>query len=683
MELTNSVTRLRGVGPKIATVFEKNGIQTVQDLLHFFPRAWMNATEVVPVAELRPGQSGLVKVQIASIREGMSQRTRLPYLRALGVDSSGSIELLWFHPRHLKGKVKPGVDLLLYGQRQGWRTGDSVMMTPKFITKPSIIPIYPSIGGLAPHQLRPVMAQLEPYVTLVTDYLPEHVCQERKLLTMAETIRAMHFPRSIAEINLARQRLAFDELLMIMVPALMAQRERSREQAIVMAGHEEKIESWKKDLPFVLTEDQERVIGEVLEDMKQAKPMNRLIQGDVGSGKTVIGLAAALQAIASGKQVVWLAPTELLAQQHFATAQKLLDIHLSDQGIGLLTRTNHLLAVRQEVTQAKNELILQQPLIIGTHALLTEKIDFANLGLLIIDEQHRFGVKQRAQLRSFHGKPIHLLSMTATPIPRTMALLIYGDLQLSVLKHKPIGRKPIVTRVVGERNRQNAYEFIDKHIEEGRQVYVVCPIIEPSSDSEGNVFNQLFETIEEKKAVTEHFKTISETFPKHRVAMLHGKLKANEKQAVMDAFRDGKIDILVSTTVIEVGVDVPNATIMIIESAERFGLAQLHQLRGRVGRGSEQSFCLLFPTSSNQADNTRLKTIEATEDGFILAEKDLELRGPGEITGLAQSGIPPLKFASLHDTILIQEIKTIATHLLDEPEFQASFQRFWQFHHPE
>lgn len=679
LHLGQSIINIKGMGPKTAEVFESHGIRTVEDLLYFFPRAWMNASTVVPIAELRFGMGTLIEVQVAALKEGMSQRTRIPYLRATVADSSGYIDVMWFHAKYLRGKVRVGTKLLLYGQMQGFRQQDRVMMSPKILKEPCIQPVYPTIGGLPSYKSRPIIEQLKDVVETIPDYLPDSIRLEHSLLPLNQTLKSMHFPADITHINLARLRLGFDELLMLMVPSLVAKAERDQERTESLTLDSGKVKTWCDALPFSLTEDQQQVIAEILQDLGKTKPMNRLLQGDVGTGKTVVGLAAALQAILAGKQVAWLAPTELLAKQHFETAKKLFAGH----AVGIWTRTHHLLSDGGEDKKVSVEEVTQLPLVIGTHALLSDKVLFRDLGLLIIDEQHRFGVKQRAQLRLFGGHPVHLLSMTATPIPRTMALLLYGDLSLSVIKQKPAGRKEIVTRVVTDASRDKAYQFIDEQIAKGGQVYVVCPLIEPAKDDEANMFTQLFEPIEEKKAVTTWATELQQHFPDRAVAILHGKMKAADKDRVMQSFRSGETDILVSTTVIEVGVDVPNANIMIIEGAERFGLAQLHQLRGRVGRGERQSFCLLFPSSEEKSESERLKIMEQTNDGFVLAEKDLELRGPGELTGLSQSGIPPLRFASLQNTEQVQKVQSIAVELLANPAFKQSLERFWRQHHPE
>lgn len=681
MNLTDRIELLKGMGPKTAAIFNANGIRTVEDFAYFFPRGWIDATTAKPIAELRLDQSGLIEAQVVTVKQGMSQKTRKPYLRATVADMSGSIDVIWFYATYLKQKVKPGAQFKLYGKVRSWGKGERAIISPRFIVAPSVIPVYSEIGGLRSQKIIPLMQQVTPLLPALPDFLPAEVRDEYHLLALHQALQLMHFPGHVNDIDVARKRLAFDELLMLVVPSLMAKRERAQEQTQALHEENAKINTWFTTLPFPLTNDQQTVINEILADMSQTKPMNRLVQGDVGSGKTIIGLAGACNAIFNGRQAVWLAPTELLAKQHFETAKKLLEpLNIS---IGLWTRTSHFIADGLESEKANRDTVTAQSLIIGTHALLSEKIEFQNLGLLVIDEQHRFGVQQRAQLRTFGGRPVHLLSMTATPIPRTMALLLYGDLSLSVIKEKPIGRKPVVTKVVRESDRAKAYEYIDSFISKRNQAFVVCPLIEPTQDEEANVFNQLFQAVEEKKSVVTWFEKLKQQFPHRKIGMLHGKMKPAEKESVMQLFRNGELDILVSTTVIEVGVDVPNANIMIIESAERFGLAQLHQLRGRVGRSEKQALCLLFPSNEDKLDNERLRLMEQTNDGFILAEKDLELRGPGEVTGIAQSGIPPLKFASLKNTEEVAQVRQIAEQLLDKQEFQESFQRFWRIHHPE
>lgn len=680
--LSDPVTYLKGLGPKTATALQKHGITTVEDLLYFFPRGWIDASRVTAIRDMRMGVPATLRVKVMHVREGISQRTKLPYLRALLQDDSGSVTAMWFHPRFIKPKVGVGTELLLHGALQGWRAQDATIMSPKILQATSIIPVYSSMQGVAPHRIVSLLRQAKECVEHFPDFIPERVRAEHGLLSLPEAIKTMHWPDNVNSIAEARKRLAFDELMMLVVPSLTSRREREQEKVDALVIDPTMVNAWCKRLPFQLTDDQHQAIQDALEDVASSTPMNRLLQGDVGSGKTVVGLAAALAVIHAGKRVVWLAPTELLARQHVATATQL----LRDSGVtcALVTRTYHEICSDGVCSVAARDVCCAQQLVIGTHALLADKITLNDLGLLIIDEQHRFGVKQRAQLRLIGGKPTHLLSMTATPIPRTMALLLYGDLQLSTIKQKPLGRKPVITRVVEAAKREQAYDFLDQVMKVGAQVYVVCPLITPSEEKEVvDIPNELFHFVEDKKSVTTWAQELRERFPHRRIGVLHGQLKAVEKTSVMDQFRQGELDMLVSTTVIEVGVDVPNATCMVIEGAESFGLAQLHQLRGRVGRGDRQSFCLLFPTTEKGNAMKRLKVLESTTDGFVLAEKDLELRGPGEITGLMQSGLPPLRFANLQDGERIQLVRTITEQCLDDPVFRAGYDRFWRLHHPE
>ncbi len=680
--LSDPVTYLKGLGPKTATALQKHGIMTVEDLLYFFPRGWIDASRVIPIRDVRIGVSAAVRVTVIQLREGISQRSRLPYLRAVVQDNTGSMTVMWFHPRFVKPKVPVGTELLLHGTLQGWRAQDAVMMAPKILSAPSIIPVYPSMQGVAAHRIMALLRQVREVANQVVDFVSESVRSEHELLSLGEALQTMHWPNHVNDIARARARLAFDELMMLVVPSLASLREREKEVTEQIDIDRAGVEQWCKTLPFVLTHDQQTAITTVLNDMSRTAPMNRLLQGDVGSGKTVVGLAAALAAMRAGKRVAWLAPTELLARQHFATATQF--FHTENISIGILTRTQHEISRAGEIKEAKREECYTQPLVIGTHALLADTVTLANIGLLIIDEQHRFGVKQRAQLRILGGKPTHLLSMTATPIPRTMALLLYGDLQLSTIKEKPIGRKPVITRVVEAGDRDKAYDFLDQLMTSGAQIYVVCPLIAPASEKETvDIPNELFQLVEDKKSVVAWGQTLQEKFPQRRIGVLHGQLKAAEKHEIMEQFRHRALDLLVTTTVIEVGVDVPNATCMVIEGAESFGLAQLHQLRGRVGRGERQSFCLLFPTSDKGNGLKRLKLLESTTDGFVLAEKDLELRGPGELTGLMQSGLPPLRFANLQDGERLTLVRNVAEQCLDDPVFRAGYDRFWRLHHPE
>ncbi len=478
-------------------------------------------------------------------------------------DATGSIDAMWFRAPYLKTKLTNGSDHLLYGRVHQWRAGERLLVSPKFMNGPQIMPVYSEIGGLTSEKIRRLIGDLLPICSTITDHIGEPIRSQLNVDELGKSLKQIHAPNSLTEINRAKDRFGFEELIMTAVPSLLAKQAREKEKALPLQPHKEAIDAWIQTLPFELTASQKESIDVISADLTLDRPMNRLLQGDVGSGKTVVALAAALETYLSGRQVVWLAPTELLAEQHYHTMRRLLCHPERSEGfssgavsgqilrsaqndninVALWTRSQKLL--NDEVALPAK--LKSADIIIGTHAVLQNDITFDNLGLLIIDEQHRFGVKQRALLRKLSGNPVHLLSMTATPIPRTMALTVYGDLDVSTLKDKPLGRKHITTRVVEELNRVKAYEFIDKHIAAGRQIYVVCPMIEPSQDAEATVFVSLFQPVEERKAVKTQYEEMQKLFPNRSIGLLHGKMKADEKAEAMEDFRTGKIDILVST----------------------------------------------------------------------------------------------------------------------------------------
>lgn len=671
VRIDSSIELVPGVGPKTASILRNHNISTVRDLLYFFPRTWIDATKPALIPELPYGEMAVFSGQLSLITEGKTKKG-LKFVKAQISDEAGSVDAMWFNMPYLRRTLKTDTLYYFYGQLKFWTGGQKVVMAPKILRDLSVIPIYKEIGAVPSYQLQKLIKPLLPLANNVVDFLPDDIRLEKSLAAESDAVIIMHQPENINQLALAEKRLGLDELLMMSAPALMAKRARKALTRKAFVINKPKLDSWIGNLPFKLTEDQATTIGEILDDLAKPQPMNRLVQGDVGSGKTVVGLAAAIEAHVNNEQTVWLAPTEVLANQHYATAQKL----LAGQGltVALWTRVSKNTTGLEKANVTD---VVEADLIIGTHAVLSADNPVPRLGLLIIDEQHRFGVKQRAFLRRAAKEPPHLLSLTATPIPRTLNLLVYGDLQVSRISTKPVERKTVISRVVESTNRQKAYEFIDQHIDAGEQVFVVCPQIDAAEESGDTLFNS--QTI----SVTEVFQSLAKQFPTRKIGLLHGKLKSKDKQTVMDQFRNGVLDILVSTTVIEVGVDVPNATIMMIEGAERFGLVQLHQLRGRIGRGTRQSFCLLFPSSEDKADNHRLKLIESTSDGFELAENDLKLRGPGEIIGEAQSGIPKFRFADLNNEDGIREAIELSDQLLDDEKFSAAVLAFWQSKHPE
>jgi len=552
-----------------------------------------------------------------------------------------------------------------------------VMLSPIVERQEGIFPIYPETEGLTSKYLRRILLPLLNITSQINDFLPNTIKESEKLIDLPTAIGEIHFPQNFQNLQKAKERLSFDELFLISLRMLVARRELQKEKAPKILIPEEILQKFVKNLPFKLTNCQKIAAWQILKDMVKPSPMNRLLEGDVGSGKTVVGAMAVLSIFKAGYQSVWMAPTEILATQHFKNISYLL------KPFGLKV------ALFTSATSNKKgtaSLLLESDLIIGTHALIQSGVKFRKIGLVIIDEQHRFGVKQRTYLRqlslSQHKILPHFLSMTATPIPRTLALAVYGDLDISILDEMPAGRQKVITRLVEPQNRQKAYDFIHNQVKSGRQVFVICPLVEEKEEDRINLFEA------ERKAVTSEYKKLSETvFPDLRVGIVHGRLKSKDKQEAMEQFSQGKIDILVATAVVEVGIDIPNAAVMMIESAERFGLATLHQFRGRVGRGKHQSYCFLFAQTWNDKVQARLKAVCQFDNGFQLAEKDLQLRGPGELTGVKQWGVPDLKMASLSDIIMIKKAREAAENIIvkieNYPELIAKISNFQKERHLE
>ncbi|QQR55121.1 ATP-dependent DNA helicase RecG [Candidatus Peregrinibacteria bacterium] len=629
-------------------------IKTLRDLLTYFPRAYRDEQEFTRINEMRTDEVNVIQVKIKSM-VNIPTRAGGVVTRAVVADSTGELPVMWFNQRHLKQLFFKGSDIILTGKIK-FEKGRSMMMSPKY-EKPSkvllhtgrIVPVYPESEEITSKWLREKIYSLLPYAKFFDEYLPHWVLDGQRLMSYSDAIYHVHFAKDEEFLNKARERLAFDELFMLQFMAL--RRKKRWQEGFTgdkkLLTPELDMQAFFDALPFELTSAQKRTIEEIFGDLKRDFPMLRLIQGDVGSGKTAVAAAAIFAMVKSGYQCVLMAPTEILAKQHF----KNLTTFLSRFGfniqllVGSMSASEHEDTVRQLATGTCD-------LVIGTHAIIQEGVSFARLGLVVIDEQHRFGVKQRAKLKA-QGFP-HLLNLSATPIPRTMALTIYGDQDLSILDELPPGRTPIVTRLVPEHKRSDAEFWVSDQVAKGRQVFVVCPLIEES------------EAVQVKAATLEFDRLRTEVFPNHRLALLHGRMKGDEKAEVMQNFAVGDIDILVSTSVIEVGIDVPNATIMMIEGADRFGLAQLHQFRGRVGRGAHQSYCFLFTDSGSDEALRRLKYMVEFNSGFDLAEKDLEVRGPGEIYGVKQSGIPDLKMATFGDKELLDRVRACAQRLVDE-----------------
>ncbi|MEK7582955.1 MAG: ATP-dependent DNA helicase RecG [Patescibacteria group bacterium] len=649
------IEKLHHVGPRMLPRLRRLGITTVGDLIRHFPARYEDFSNVIEIGAIETaGEVVSVQGEVVKIETVRSWKKNITITSAMVSDASGGIRVVWFNQPYLEATFPIGTLVSLSG-KVGLDKRGLFLSSPGYekISQAELrhtgrlVPIYPETEGVTSKYLRFLIKPLLDYFTDIPDPLPPDIQTKYNFPDYTSALKAIHFPVKLADAEPARKRFAFEELLLLQLRTLQDRAAMQALAAPAIAFEKELIADFVKSLPFTLTNDQRIAAFEILKDISQPHPMNRLLNGDVGSGKTVVALIAAYQAAHAGYQAIFMAPTELLANQHHATISDLIPPGIS---LGLLT--------------GSKKIHPDADIIIGTHAIIQKGVTFKKLGLVIIDEQHRFGVKQRMKLIKEQTLVPHLLSMTATPIPRTLALTIYGDLDVSLIKEKPKGRQEIITRVVPEEKRPEAYAFIEEQIIQGRQVFVICPRIAPSSEGAKSKL-----LLAEMKMVTEEYEKLSKTiFPHRRVAMLHGKLKSKEKDQIMSDFKAKKYDIIVATSVIEVGVDVPNATIMMIESAERFGLAQLHQFRGRVGRGAHQSYCFLFTSSPEIAMTRRLKAMEKTNNGFELAEMDLKIRGPGEFTGTSQSGIPDLAMASLSDLGLIKQAREEAKTLLkDDP----------------
>jgi len=629
---------------------EKLGIVKLEDFLFHVPFRYDDYSLVSKIGQLQAGETATVKGTVEEISNLYTRKWKT-LQRAIVKDATGSIDILWFNQPFLTKAIKKGDSISLSG-KVDLDKHKLIMVTPDYeivlnnqtIHTGRLVPIYPETRGISSKWLRRQIYKLLEEKNQLKDFLPDEILNKNALINLSDAIEKIHFPENLKEAEKARERLAFDELFEIQLAALV--RKKAWEKNVIKKpwnSSTEKVDELIKTLPFELTNAQKRSVNEILSDLSSQKPMNRLLEGEVGSGKTVVGAIAMYIAFLNGSQSAFMAPTGILAQQHYVTISGL----LSPFGIKVQLFTSN--------TKTKNQESFD--VAIGTHALVYKKVEFKKLGLVIIDEQQRFGVEQRTIIKE-KGQNVHLLTMTATPIPRTVALTMYGDLDLSLLDEMPIGRKLVKTWLIPPEKRSGAYAWIEKQIKKNNdQVFIVCPFIEES------------ETMLTVKAATKEFaKLQTEIFPNLRLGLLHGKMKAAEKEIVLKAFRDKKIDILVSTPVVEVGIDIPNATIMLIEEADRFGLAQLHQLRGRVGRGDKQSYCLLFTSSKSEITIERLKALEAIYSGAELAELDLKLRGPGQIYGTSQHGRQVLKVASFSDFALIEKTKKEAARIFPEIE---------------
>ena len=674
LDLNASITTIKGVSTAVAAKFNKLGAATIRDLLYYFPHRHLDYSQRKTISELSTGVEETIISNVWQVREVRLGNRRST--EAIVGDETGNVRVVWFNNPYIVKQLSTNQQIVISGRINIFKDQPvfespewEVLEDKELVHTGRLVPLYPLTKGLYPRTVRKMMkGVIDRWSPEIAEFLPQLLRTRCKLLDLPQAISQAHFPDSLDLKDRARIRLAFDELFLLQLGALA----RKRRWQISQPANPFKIntallDKWMQTLPFKFTAAQEKVTTEILEDLKKTVPMSRLLQGEVGSGKTVVAMAALIAAVDNGFQGAFMAPTEILAGQHFASICNLLAMGgqaLSKEDYlhtysGVLNKPLTIALLIGDIKGKKKQELQKAiasgevDIVIGTHALIQKDVDFKSLGLVIVDEQHRFGVTQRSALRKKGFSP-HVLVMTATPIPRTLALTLYGDLDLSVIDQLPPGRQTIKTKWLTPQERAKAYNFIRKQVAEGRQAFIICPLIEES------------EAVQARAATGEFEYLSAEVFPSLRLGLLHGRMSSADKDDVMSRFRSGELDILVSTAVVEVGVDIPNATVMMIESADRFGLSQLHQFRGRVGRGKEQSYCMLLAENPSEIAKNRLEIIESVQDGFLLAEEDLKLRGPGEFFGTRQSGIPDLRMARISDTALLEMARREANLLFEK-----------------
>jgi ATP-dependent DNA helicase RecG len=652
MNLLTSLSAIKGVGEKTAEQFASAHLYTVKDLIYFLPRKYDDFSEIVAITDITPGKR-TIKAHVESVSTKMVRRGMYLTTATLA-DETGKLQAVWFNQAYRANQLKDSKQLFYFSGEFEFSYNKYQLMNPSAevvkelpVQTDRMLPIYPAIKGLKSQVVRKILHELRPLITMLPETLPHEIVKTQKLLPISEALLKLHFPKSTEDVARARERLGFEELFQLLLASQLNKKENAKLAGWSIPFEQSIVQQFVKSLPFELTPGQKKAAWDILQDFERQTPMNRLLQGDVGAGKTVVAGLAARQAANHGFQSAVLAPTEILAAQHAESLDRLLAPF--NVRVALLTGSVKGKARESLLEQLKIGTI---DVIVGTHALLQVGVNFHKLGFVVVDEQHRFGVNQRQELLKKSDKMPHLLAMTATPIPRSLALTVYGELDVSIIASKPNNRKTIITQIVQPTSKDRLYSQIDSEISKGRQAYVVCKLIDdnPQNDS--------------KSVESEYKKLRNSVFGHRRIGLLHGKLKPTDKEAIMTKFKDHELDILVSTTVVEVGVDVPNATVMMIEDADQYGLAQLHQLRGRVGRSEYQSYCYLV-TSDTKKPSKRLREVEKSNDGFYLAEVDLEIRGPGAIYGKAQHGSLNLQIATLADTKLIARAQRSATDFVE------------------
>ena len=669
--LNAPITVLQGVGPRYANTLERLGLFTLRDMLYHFPRRYDDYSKMKPINQITYGEELTVIGTVQSVNTRSLKSGNLKVVEAVVNDGSGALRVTWFNQVWIAKRLRDGAQIVLAGKIEQY-LGRLVMNNPEWefleqqqLSTNRIVPVYPLTSQITQRWIRRQMNQVVTYwAPRVQDPLPEEILQSANIVDLPNALLQVHFPDSWEALQAAQERLAFDEIFLLQLGVLRQKQAWTDRTARRFISPEGWLETQLARLPYTLTSAQQRALDDIFHDLASGHPMGRLLQGDVGSGKTAVAALAMATIAHQGAQAALMAPTSILAEQHYKSILEMLSRAIQDKVDSSLESSPSLdasqirlmIGATSEAEKTEIRTGLENgsiKIVIGTHALIEEPVKFADLQLVVVDEQHRFGVEQRAALRS-KGENPHLLVMTATPIPRSLALTIYGDLDLSIIDEMPPGRQPVNTYIIPPRERERAYTLIRSQIQEGRQAFIIYPLVEESEKSEA------------KAAVEEYEYLQSEIFPRLRLGLLHGRMKADEKDAIMAAFRKGEHHILVSTSVIEVGVDIPNATVMLIEGANRFGLAQLHQFRGRVGRGAAKSYCLLVPETPDAIENERLQVMTETNDGFILAEKDLAQRGPGQFLGTRQSGYAEFEMANLTDIHMIEKARRYALSVFEQ-----------------